>query len=73
MYFFSNNEDDLKPKKFKTKKQEENISFLDTVASNYMKGSHHYFSELNNKVTGNVKFGYGSYINIDENIGIARR
>ncbi|XP_076929719.1 uncharacterized protein LOC143594251 [Bidens hawaiensis] len=38
--------------------------YLDNSASNHMTGNKSFFSELNNRVTGNVKFGDDSYVNI---------
>ncbi|XP_023520946.1 uncharacterized protein LOC111784490 [Cucurbita pepo subsp. pepo] len=43
-----------------------NIWFLDTEASNHMTGYRSWFSELNELVTGTVKFGDGSLVEIKE-------
>ena len=41
-----------------------NIWFLDSGASNHMTGCRSWFSELNESVTGTVKFGDGSQVEI---------
>ena len=41
-----------------------NTWFLDTGASNHMTGCRSWFSELNESVTGTVKFGDGSLVEI---------
>ena len=39
--------------------------YLDTGATNHMSGSHAVFSELDNNVTGMVRFGDGSVVKIE--------
>ncbi|XP_022030648.1 uncharacterized protein LOC110931571 [Helianthus annuus] len=43
---------------------EKDTWYLDNGASNHMTGNRVYFFELNERVTGKVKFGDGSYIDI---------
>ncbi|XP_026431356.1 uncharacterized protein LOC113328490 [Papaver somniferum] len=58
------NEEKLIPKNDETKDSEEGVWYLDNGASNHMSGKKHYFSELNEKIKGKVKFGDGSNIEI---------
>ncbi|XP_026378905.1 uncharacterized protein LOC113273387 [Papaver somniferum] len=59
------NEEKLIPKNYETKDGEEGVWYLDNGASNHMTGKRHYFSELNEKIKGKVKFGDGSYVEIE--------
>ena len=55
------NEDKIIPKNYKG---EEGVWYLDNGASNHMTGNKAYFSELNEKIKGKVKFGDGSFVEI---------
>nr|GEY35884.1 ribonuclease H-like domain, reverse transcriptase, RNA-dependent DNA polymerase [Tanacetum cinerariifolium] len=44
----------------------DNLWYLDNGASNHMTGVREYFKELDEKVSGKVRFGDGSYIEIKE-------
>ena len=59
------NEGKLIPKNYESKDGEEGIWYLDNGASNHMTGKRHYFSELNEKIKGQVKFGDGSSVEIE--------
>ncbi|XP_076883368.1 uncharacterized protein LOC143532113 [Bidens hawaiensis] len=58
------NEQNLIPKKYETKQVEDDVWYLDNGASNHMTGNRSYFLELNENITGRVKFGDGSFVEI---------
>ncbi|KAJ0537515.1 putative RNA-directed DNA polymerase [Helianthus annuus] len=58
------NEEWVIPKRFETKPMEKDTWYLNNGASNHMTGNRAYFFELNERVTGKVKFGDGSCIDI---------
>lgn len=60
------NEEDVMPKLTKDggKKNDSNLWYLDNGASNHMKGDHLKFNELDEKITGQVKFRDGSVVDI---------
>ncbi|XP_035840327.1 uncharacterized protein LOC118487519 [Helianthus annuus] len=58
------NEEWVNPKRFETEPMEKDTWYLDNGASNHMTGNRAYFFELNERVTGKVKFGDGSCIDI---------
>ena len=57
------NEKNVLPEKYETA-TEENIWYLDNGASNHMTGDRRYFSTINNTITGKVRFGDDSRIDI---------
>ncbi|KAK1423983.1 hypothetical protein QVD17_19294 [Tagetes erecta] len=52
------------PKKFQAEPQEKDIWYLDNGASNHMTGNRAYFAELNERISGRVKFGDNSCVDI---------
>ncbi|XP_076925318.1 uncharacterized protein LOC143588099 [Bidens hawaiensis] len=58
------NEQNLIPKKYETERVEDDAWYLDNGASNHMTGNRSYFLELNENITGRVKFGDGSFVQI---------
>ncbi|XP_076907783.1 uncharacterized protein LOC143564368 [Bidens hawaiensis] len=52
------------PKRFETEPMEKVVWYLENGASNHMTGNKEYFYELNEKVTGTVKYGDESCIDI---------
>ncbi|GKF56391.1 zinc finger, CCHC-type containing protein, partial [Tanacetum coccineum] len=48
----------------KTSPGEESLWYLDNGASNHMIGVKEHFKEIDEKITGNVRFGDGSYVEI---------
>lgn len=59
------NEEKVIPKKLLSNNKEEGMWYLDNGASNHMTGERSYFAELNENIKGKVKFGDGSYVDID--------
>ena len=59
------NEEKVIPKTYEASKKEEGIWYLDNGTSNHMTGERSYFSELNEKVKGKMKFGDGSCVSIN--------
>ncbi|KAD1527671.1 hypothetical protein E3N88_42680 [Mikania micrantha] len=57
-------EKQVMPKKFDSEPMKENWWYLDNGASNHMTGNKEFFSELNEKVTGRVRFGDDSSVQI---------
>lgn len=58
------NEKHVVPEKYETNNVGENIWCLDNGASNHMTGDERYFSEINRAITGKVRFGDDSRIDI---------
>ena len=58
------NEDKVMPSKFETQSGADNVWYLDNGASNHMTGNQGYFTSLNEKITGKVRFGDDSRIDI---------
>lgn len=58
------NEDKVVPSNFETHEDQENMWYLDNGASNHMTGDRRYFNRLNESITGKVKFGDDSRIDI---------
>nr|GEW36543.1 zinc finger, CCHC-type [Tanacetum cinerariifolium] len=56
------NERNFKPQK--TSPGEESLWYLDNGASTHMTGVKEHFKEIDKKITGNIRFGDGSYIEI---------
>ncbi|KAG7538693.1 Zinc finger CCHC-type superfamily [Arabidopsis suecica] len=58
------NEKHCIPSEYETNSGEENIWYLDNGASNHMTGDKRYFSKLDHSITGKVRFGDDSRIDI---------
>ena len=58
------NEKNIMPEKYETNTGEEDLWYLDNGASNHMTGDKRYFSKLDDTVTGKVRFGDDSRIDI---------
>lgn len=58
------NEEKIIPRNYEIKEGEGKVWYLDNGASNHMTGNKSFFSELNEKIKGKVKFGDGSCIDI---------
>ncbi|XP_024009440.1 uncharacterized protein LOC112084523 [Eutrema salsugineum] len=58
------NEKRVKPNEFEKIHEGDNVWYLDNGASNHMTGNRNYFSKLDEKVTGKVRFGDDSRIDI---------
>lgn len=58
------NEKNVTPTKFETPSDGSNVWYLDNGASNHMSGNRAYFSNIDETVTGKVKFGDDSRIDI---------
>ncbi|KAJ9542300.1 hypothetical protein OSB04_028806 [Centaurea solstitialis] len=58
------NEENYVPPKVEPNQDEDDVWYLDNGASNHMTGNYSYFSELNKRITGRVKFGDGSCVRI---------
>lgn len=58
------NEKNILPEKYETDARDDNIWYLDNGASNHMTGDRRYFSVLDGTVTGKVRFGDDSMIDI---------
>ena len=58
------NEQKVTPSKFDVHTDQDNIWYLDNGASNHMSGNRDYFSVIDEKVTGKVRFGDDSRIDI---------
>ncbi|XP_076916375.1 uncharacterized protein LOC143576068 [Bidens hawaiensis] len=56
------NEEKVLPNKLKADSSEKDVWYLDNGASNHMTGNRAYFAELNDRITGRVKFGDGSCV-----------
>ena len=58
------NEQKVNPNSFEADSDKSNIWYLDNGASNHMSGNRSFFSELDEKITGKVRFGDDSRIDI---------
>ncbi|XP_019095568.1 PREDICTED: uncharacterized protein LOC109130457 [Camelina sativa] len=58
------NEERCIPSKFETNKREENVWYLDNGASNHMTRDRRYFDSIDTSITGKVRFGDDSRIDI---------
>ena len=58
------NEKKVNPKVFKTEQDMTNLWYLDNGESNHMSGNHIFFRDLDEGITGKVRFGYDSRIDI---------
>ncbi|XP_076917910.1 uncharacterized protein LOC143578130 [Bidens hawaiensis] len=58
------NEQKVIPKDYESGSDEQELWYLDNGASNHMTGNVSFFYELNKRVSGNVKFRDGSYVDI---------
>lgn len=58
------NERNVKPKDFETNSDGDNVWYLDNGASNHMTGNLNYFKEIDESITGKVRFGDDSRIDI---------
>ncbi|XP_056690494.1 uncharacterized protein [Spinacia oleracea] len=58
------NEGKAVPSKYEVNTRDENIWYLDNGASNHMTGDGRYFSKIDDSITGKVKFGDDSRIDI---------
>nr|GEW85952.1 zinc finger, CCHC-type [Tanacetum cinerariifolium] len=56
------NEKEIKPKKYIS--TDESLWYLDNGASNHMTGIRTHFKEIDGKISGRVRFGDGSYVEI---------
>ena len=65
------NDKNVLPKNYETNKRGENICYLDNRASNHMTGDRRYFSQIDNTITGKVRFGDDSRIDIKGKCTIA--
>ncbi|XP_076948641.1 uncharacterized protein LOC143620978 [Bidens hawaiensis] len=58
------NEERLRPDRYENDTKIEDVWYLDNGASNHMTGNREFFSELNERITGKVRFGNGSCVEI---------
>lgn len=58
------NEGKIVPRDYEVNKDEENVWYLDNGASNHMSGDRRYFSHIDDSITGKVRFGDDSRIDI---------
>ena len=58
------NEKNVVPERYETNSGDDNIWYLDNGASNHMTGEQRYFSKLDTTITGKVRFGDDSRIDI---------
>ena len=56
------NEGQIQPGKYASK--DESVWYLDNGASNHMTGTKTHFKDIDEKITGRVRFGDGSYVEI---------
>lgn len=58
------NEKNCVPRKYETNTGEENVWYLDNGASNHMTEDRRYFNKIDDSITGKVRFGDDSRIDI---------
>ncbi|CAA7041402.1 unnamed protein product [Microthlaspi erraticum] len=58
------NEKKVVPNKYEADREDDNVWYLDNGASNHMTGDRRYFSKLDETITGKVRFGDDSHIDI---------
>ena len=58
------NERNVKPKEFESSMDGDKIWYLDNGASNHMTGNKNYFKNIDETITGKVRFGDDSRIDI---------
>ncbi|XP_076917265.1 uncharacterized protein LOC143577272 [Bidens hawaiensis] len=58
------NEENVHPKRYESKPKEDGIWYLDNGANNHMTGTKSYFSDLDETVAGQVRFGDSSCVDI---------
>ncbi|XP_048625675.1 uncharacterized protein LOC106444440 isoform X1 [Brassica napus] len=58
------NEEKVVPRKYEANTGEDNVWYLENGASNHMSGDKRYFASIDETVTGKVRFGDDSHINI---------
>lgn len=58
------NEGKIVPSNYEASNNEDNVWYLDNGASNHMSGDRRYFSAIDDSVTGKVRFGDDSRIDI---------
>ncbi|CAA7059397.1 unnamed protein product [Microthlaspi erraticum] len=58
------NEKKVVPSKYEEDREDDNVWYLDNGASNHMTGDRRYFSKLDESITGKVRFGDDSRIDI---------
>ena len=58
------NKKNVVPEKYETNSGDDNTWYLDNGASNHMTGDQRYFSKLDTTITGEVRFGDDSRIDI---------
>ncbi|XP_076956879.1 uncharacterized protein LOC143632192 [Bidens hawaiensis] len=61
------NEERLRPDRYENDTKMEDVWYLDNGASNHMTGNRGFFLELNERITGKVRFGDGSCVEIKGN------
>lgn len=62
------NEKNVKPKELETEADSDKIWYLDNGASKHMIGNKDYFKVIDEKITGKVRFGDDSKIDIKEKV-----
>ncbi|GJS59774.1 hypothetical protein Tco_0654558 [Tanacetum coccineum] len=58
------NEEKYTPPNYESNTDEDDVWYFDNDASNHMTGNYSYFSELDENITGRVRFGDGSCVSI---------
>jgi len=58
------NEKNCNPEKYESNTDADDIWYLDNGASNHMTGDKRYFSSMDNTITGKVRFGDDSRVDI---------
>lgn len=58
------NEKNIKPQDFESNSEKDNVWYLDNGASNHLTGNRNYFKRIDETITGKVRFGDDSHIDI---------
>ena len=58
------NEKNIKPQDFESNSEKDNVWYLDNGTSNHMTGNRNYFKRIDETITGKVRFGDDSRIDI---------